>query len=452
MVRGKLCMSVVFPGLQCDMTLVIASIGFEELLATEALQSCLPHQLDLRTGQLWADGQSTLQPHQQRQVVRVTVFTKRLVAVPPDSEIVAPVSIRSPAGIPLGSLIEPDTAITETYAVLVGHTMFDTSNWSAEVLLINRGSDMVVLPAFSCIGDVVQVSAVAVARTLPTQPEAAPPGPLPLHLEEIVTRSHPSLGMDGRAALTDILHRYSYVFLAPGDPVTGCTQVVRHEIITNNARLICCGPRRLAPAGLRMEQNCVRDMPDGGQIEMSDSPWASPVVLVTKKDGSTRFCVDYRWLNATTMNNAYPLPRIDDSLCLLGRQQWFSTMDFASGYWHVAMSPDASRKAAFVTHMGLFQFRVMPCGLHNAPATFERLIDRVLPGMIWSRCLVYLDDVLSFATDAPEAMLRLTKVLERLSSFGLQLKTKKCTFMQTGVAFLDHFVGRAGLACDSDKL
>ena len=94
------------------------------------------------------------------------------------------------------------------------------------------------------------------------------------------------------------------------------------------------------------------------------------------------------------------------------------------------MSPDASRKAVFVTHEGLFQFRVMPFGLCNAPAMFERLMDRVLTGMRWSRCLVYLDDVTSFGTDALEAMLRLTEVLERLSSFGLQLKAKRCTFMQ----------------------
>ena len=127
-------------------------------------------------------------------------------------------------------------------------------------------------------------------------------------------------------------------------------------------------------------------------------------------------------------------------------------MDLASGHWQVAMSPEAKRKAAFVTNEGLFKFRVMPFGLCNAPATFERLMDRVLCGMCWSRCLVYLDDVISFGKSVPEALVRLEEVLARLSDFGLQLKAKKCTFMQTEVGFLGHIVGRTGLACDPEKL
>ena len=136
----------------------------------------------------------------------------------------------------------------------------------------------------------------------------------------------------------------------------------------------------------------------------------------------------------------------------MGNQQWFSTMDLASGYWQVAMSPEAKIKAAFGTNEGLFQFRVMLFSLCNAPATFERLMDRMLCGMLWSRCLAYLDDVISFVTSIPEALARLEEVLSCLSDFGLQLKAKKCTFMQTEVAFLGHIVGRTGLACDPAKI
>ena len=344
------------------------------------------------------------------------------------------------------ALIDPNRGLTEEFGVVVGHTLVDATTPSASVLIINPNAEEVVLPCGSYIGDLVPVLSVSVARSvvpLPVEMTTA----LPDYLEDIVRGSHASLGDSGHQSLRDLLHRYEHVFPAPGEPVTGRTKSVQHEIETNEARPVRCGP-----AGLRREQDCVSEMLTWGQIEPSDSPWASPVVLVTKKDGLTRFCVDYRRLNSLTVKDAYPLPRIDDSLRLLGNQQWFSTMDLASGYWQVAMSPEAKRKAAFVTNEGLFQFRVMPFGLCNAPATFERLMDRVLCGMRWSRCLVYLDDVISFGKTVPEAILRLEEVLARLSDFGLQLKAKKCTFMQTEVGFLGHIVGRTGLACDPEKL
>ena len=276
--------------------------------------------------------------------------------------------------------------LTEDYGVIVGHTLIDASSWSAGVLMVNPNAEEIVLPSFTCVGNLVPVSAVSVALAEPAIPSRVC-DTLPDHLEDIVTGSHPSLGETGRRLLRNLLHRYEQAFPALGEPVTGHTTSVQHEILTSDARPVRCGPRRLATAGLRTEQTCVKEMLSGGQIEPSDSPWAFPVVLVTKKYGSTRFCVDNRRLNLLTVKDAYPLPRIDDSLRLLGNQQWFSTMDLASAYWQLAMSPEAKRKAAFVTNEGVFQFRVMPFGLCNAPATFER-IKRVLCGMRWSRCLV----------------------------------------------------------------
>ena len=142
----------------------------------------------------------------------------------------------------------------------------------------------------------------------------------------------------------------------------------------------------MSPQKLKKEEECVAEMLTGGQIEPSDSLWFSPVMLVTKKDGG---CVDNRWLNDATVKDAYPLPRIDDTLDMLAGKKWFSTLELASGYWQVSLSQEARVKTAFATHSGLFQFKVMSFGLCNAPATFERLMDRVIQGLRWSRCLVY---------------------------------------------------------------
>ena len=138
-------------------------------------------------------------------------------------------------------------------------------------------------------------------------------------------------------------------------------------------------------------------MEEKGIIEPSNSPWASPVVLVKKKDGSVRFCIDYRKLNSLTAKDAYPLPRIDDNLDALRGARWFSTLDLASGYWQVEMAPEDKEKTAFCTKYGLHQFRVMPFGLCNAPGTFERLMETVLKGMQWHRAVLYLDDIIIFS-------------------------------------------------------
>jgi len=165
-----------------------------------------------------------------------------------------------------------------------------------------------------------------------------------------------------------------------------------------------------------------------------------------KKDGSLRFCVDYQNLNKITKKDSYPLPRVDDLLDSLADAQWFSTLDLRSGYWQVEVDPADREKTAFSTPYGLYQFRVMPFGLCNAPSTFQWLMELVLAGFRWEICLAYLDDVVVFGRTWEEHLERLRLVSTRLQVAHLKLHPKKCQFFKQSVCFLGYIISNNGVS------
>ncbi|CAF3658765.1 unnamed protein product [Rotaria socialis] len=207
------------------------------------------------------------------------------------------------------------------------------------------------------------------------------------------------------------------------------TKKLQHRInLAPDAQAHNSPPFRYAPARKQIIEENLKDMLDQGIISPSASPWASPVILAPKKDGTLRFCVDYRKLNSVTIRDAYPIPRIDDTLDSLQEAKFVSTLDLRSGYWQVEMDKNSREKTAFVTHKGLFEFNVMPFGLTNAPATFQRLMDIVLAGLKWQCCLVYIDDVVIFSPTFEQHIVDLEKVFQALQSANLTLKASKCTY------------------------
>ena len=159
---------------------------------------------------------------------------------------------------------------------------------------------------------------------------------------------------------------------------------------------------------------------------------------------------DYRKINAITHKDAYSLPRIDDTLDTLSGAQWFSTVDLLSGYWQVEVAED-KLKTAFATREGLYELNVMPFGLCNTPATFQRLMDFVLAGVQWMQRLVHLDDVIIIGRDFEEHLYNLSTVLQKLREAGLRLKPSKCSFCRASVSYLGHVVSRGGVSTDPEK-
>ncbi|CAF5195616.1 unnamed protein product, partial [Rotaria magnacalcarata] len=161
-----------------------------------------------------------------------------------------------------------------------------------------------------------------------------------------------------------------------------------------------------------------------------------------------RFCVDYRKLNSVTTRDAYPIPRIDDTLDSLQEAKFISTLDLHSGYWQVEMDKDSKEKTAFITHRGLYEFNVMPFGLTNAPATFQRLMDIVLAGLKWQCCLVYIDDIIVYSPNFEQHLLDLEKVFLALREANLTLKASKCCFCRKEMKYLGHVVTQNGIKPD----
>jgi hypothetical protein len=308
-----------------------------------------------------------------------------------------------------------------------------------------------VLPDESSQGDLtfIELGLHKVEVRLGEDPVADPPGP-PEALPVPVDVDQESLSPAEAQELCSLLQRHRGVFAANDDDF-GMTTTVKHTIPTGTTRPLKERYRRIPPHLHQEVKDHLKTLLSKGVIKESTSPWASPIVLVRKKCGGLRLCVDYRRLNAATTADAFPLPRVDESLEALRGAKYFSTVDLASGYWQIAMDEVDREKTAFTTPMGLYEFNRMPFGLSNAPATFQRFMERCFGDQSCETLMFYLDDIIVFSADFQSHLERLDMVFSRLAKHGLKAKPSKCHLLKTSINFLGHVASEDGIGTDPDK-
>jgi len=229
--------------------------------------------------------------------------------------------------------------------------------------------------------------------------------------------------------------------------------VTQHKIETGDALPIRCRQYHYSPDGQQFITEEIGRLLEAGIIQPSNGPWCFPVVLVKKKNGKTRMCIDYRRLNQVTKLDSYPLPFIQEIFDALHGVKWITTLDCTSGYYQLAMYPPHREKTAFVTKDGIFEFLVMPFGLTNAPATYQRVMNTILRDLLWKTTLVFLDDICVFTKTTFEDHLQdLRLVFTKLQAANLVLNPEKCHFGRPELPLLGHIISRQGLHVDPAKI
>jgi hypothetical protein len=459
-VHGKVRTEVGVGGSSATIDVLVADLGNDGILGMDFLLkgSCI---VDLKQLQIRCKDEIVCCRTENSRPLCAKVTLQKTVVIPAGEEIIVPAKIVKHGGEAISGtgMMEPaQWNSTEDHGLVFGRSLVDLNNQTIPVRVWNPGREAGVAHEGVIVGRITRVDSDMIVENSPgdgycktLSTDTTTEFEMPEHLVDLLERSSQYLTEDEKSQVAKLLYEFQDIF-STGDKDLGQTGLVQHTINTGDAPPARQRYRRLPFAQQAEADKHVDDMLERGVIEPSSSPWASPIVLVKKKDGSTRFCVDYRKLNSLTVKDAYPLPRIDDTLDALCDAKWLSTMDLASGYWQVELEEGAREKSAFAVRGGLFQWRVMPFGMCNAPSTFERLMEKVFTGLHWKILLLYLDDIIVHGKTFGDELIRLRTVLQKLREAGLKLKAKKCHFFQKEVGFLGHVVSEQGIQTDPEKI
>lgn len=465
---GVLPIDIKFPDLHSDRTfsvpvLVMRDTTFNKtvpfLIGTNLLESCLQFLQQeqgvdflqrVPTPTPWKTVLQCVQTRSKKSLtITGNVYSTKPVELSPFSSVVVHGITRASTMGKTSVLTEPnlDHRLPDGLVLLPSFQNIDFSTGNSHRISVqvrNLTSQSVIIPARAIICNLQEAS--------PVQPTSTDGPDLPVEYFLNMFKFGDHLPQDELDQLKQLLLKWRHIF-STGDTDLGRTNVVKHHITLTNNEPFRERYRRIPPQLFNEVKQHLRDMLEAKVIKESNSPFASPVVLVRKADGSLRFCVDYRTLNRRTVRDAHTLPRIDETLDSLIGAKYLTSLDLKAGYWQCEVADQDKEKTAFtVGPLGFFQWETMAMGLVNAPATFQRLMQKVMGDLHLKECLLYLDDIIVFSTSFQEHLQRLDRVFGRLDDAGLKLKPSKCQFLQEKVKYLGHVVSKEGIHTDPDKV
>ncbi len=312
-----------------------------------------------------------------------------------------------------------------------------------KVLIRNETCKDIAIPVGTVIAHMFHTDTVTAASDVPTKPMMIDP--------KLFDFSKSKIPKQWEDRLRQKLSERGNVFSVEEWDV-GLAKDVKHHIRLSSSKPFRERSRRIAPADIDDVRRHLKDLLATGIIKESRSPYASPIVIVRKKSGAIRMCIDYRTLNSRTLPDQYTTPLIDDALDCLAGSKWFSVLDLRSGYYQISMADEDKEKTAFICPLGFYEFERMPQGVSGAPATFQRLMERAVGDMHLLEVIVYLDDIIVFGSTLEEHEQRLLKVLDRLEEYGLKISLDKCQLCMSQVKYVGHIVSSNGVATDPEKI
>lgn len=270
-------------------------------------------------------------------------------------------------------------------------------------------------------------------------------------LEQLIAKALKDVPETYKQKFSDLFHKHEKMISRHRFDL-GKLKDFQMKIRTNCQYPVCKPQWKMSPDTKVALKEILTNLLKIGMIVPSSSPWGSSSILVKKPDNSNRLVNDYRDLNAVTIRDTFPIPRIDDITDYTAGASVFTTIDLTSGFWQIEIEPESREKTAFATPFGKFEYTRMAMGLTNGPPTFQACMQFVLGDLLYKNCIVYLDDILVYSKSYEEHLDDVDQVLSRLESFGLKIKADKCHVGAKEIRYLGHKISQEGIHCCDDKV